>query len=266
MRNCSNKQDRNKRLKELEDLLVARDYDKHMVEAAIEKARAVPRERALMKSNKPKQTQRSVFVTPYDPRLPAIIPVQAKHWKAMVNQATYLKQEFPEPPMTAFRKQKNIRGHLIRVKVASKPKVYPKRYKKGMKKCGNGCTAWPYIKEGNKFKINGIQWNIKKQFDCNTYNLVYAILCKKDRCNKVYIGESKRMLWARIADHRGYVSRGEIDKATGAHFTQPGHSLADLRVTVLENTRGKNTKYRKEREHYYIRKFNTFYEGLNKQK
>ena len=101
--------------------------------------------------------------------------------------------------------------------------------------------------EGNILKINGIQLNIKKRFDCNTYNLVYAILCKKARCNKVYIGESMRMLWARIADHRGYVTRGEIDKATGAHFTQPGHSLADLRVTVLENTRGKNIEYRKER-------------------
>ena len=135
-----------------------------------------------------------------------------------------------------------------------------------MKKCGIGCTACPYIEEGNKLKINGIEWSIKKQFDCNTYNLVYAIICTKDKCKKVYIGESKRMLWARLADHRGYISRGEMDKATGAHFSQPGHSLADLRVTVLENTRGKTTEYRREREHYYIRKFNTFHEGLSKQK
>ena len=90
-------------------------------------------------------------------------------------------------------------------------------------------------------------------------------MCNKDKCKKVYIGESKRMLWARLADHCGYISRGEADKATGAHFSQPGHSLADLRITVLENTRGKTTEYRREREHYYIRRFNTFHEGLNKQ-
>ena len=64
----------------------------------------------------------------------------------------------------------------------------------------------------------------------------------------------------------GYVSRGETDKATGAHFSQPGHSLADLRVTVLENTKRQTTEYRREREPYYIRKFNTFHEGLSKQK
>ena len=74
------------------------------------------------------------------------------------------------------------------------------------------------------------------------------------------------MLWSRIADHRDYVSRAETDKATGAHFTEPGHSLADLRVSILENTRGKSTMYIKEREHYYIRKFDTLYKGLNKQK
>ena len=184
----------------------------------------------------------------------------------MSSQDSYLKDVFKEPPLTAYRRQENIRGHIIRAKVARKPRLYPRRYQKGMKKCGKNCTACPYIREGNKFQINGIDWHIKKQHDCNTYNVVYAIFCMKEKCKQVYIGESKRMLWSRIADHRGYVSRAETDKATGAHFTQPGHSLADLRVSILENTRGKSTMYRKEREHYYIRKFDTFYKGLNKQK
>ena len=74
------------------------------------------------------------------------------------------------------------------------------------------------------------------------------------------------MLKFRLADHRGYVSNGDISKSTGAHFNLPGHSLADLRVTVIEQTRGKNTEYRKEREHYAIRKFDTFYHGMNRQK
>ena len=67
--------------------------------------------------------------------------------------------------MSAFRRQQNIRGHLDRAKVARipsegflpKPRLYPKRYIKGMKKCGIGCTACPYIEEGNKLKINGIE-------------------------------------------------------------------------------------------------------------
>ena len=90
-----------------------------------------------------------------------------------------------------------------------------------MKKCGDNCSACPYIKEGNLVKINEKEWKLKKQLDCKSYNVVYAIICSKETCNQVYIGESKRMLFARIADHRGYVSRGETSKATGAHFSLP---------------------------------------------
>ena len=36
--------------------------------------------------------------------------------------------------------------------------------------------------------------------------------------------------WSGIADHCGYVSMTDTDKATCAHFTLLGHSLADLRV------------------------------------
>ena len=199
----------------------------------------VPRDRALKISNKPKKTQRPVLVVPYDPRLPAITSIIAKHWRSMSSQDSYLKDVFKEPPLTAYRRQENIRGHIIRAKVARKPRLYPRRYQKGMKKCGKNCTACPYIREGNKFQINGIDSHIKKQHDCNTYNVVYAIFCMKEKCKQVYIGESKRMLWSRIADHRGYVSRAETDKATGAHFTQPGHSLADLRVSIIETRRGR---------------------------
>ena len=179
-------------------------------------------------------------------------------------QDSYLKGVFEEPPLTAYRKNLNIRGHLIRAKVAQNRR--PKRFVKGMKKCGQNCSSCPYIKEGKSFNINNSTWNINKQLDCNTFNLVYAIFCMKENCKEVYIGETKRMLHTRVAEHRGYVSKGETNQPTGAHFTKPGHSLADLRVTVIEHTRGRSSEYRKEREHYFIRRFDTYYNGMNKQK
>ena len=96
--------------------------------------------------------------------------------------------------------------------------------------------------------INGKEWKINKQLDCQSYNLVYAIFCSKENCQQVYIGETKRMLQTCVADHHDYVSKGRTDKATGAHFNMPGHSLADLRVSIIEQTRGKSAEYRKERE------------------
>ena len=116
------------------------------------------------------------------------------------------------------------------------------------------------------FKINGKEWKINKPAYCKSYNLVYAILCRKDNCHQIYIGETKRMLQHRVADHRGYVTNKMTDKPTGEHFNSPGHSLSDMEVTIIEQNRRKGTEYRKEREHYFIRKFDTFYRGLNRQK
>ena len=57
-----------------------------------------------------------------------------------------------------------------------------------------------------------------------------------------------------------------LDKATGAHFHLPGHSPADLRCTVLEQGKVNSDLYRKEREKYFINKFDTLNEGLNRKK
>ena len=94
--------------------------------------------------------------------------------------------------------------------------------------------------------INKMKWKINKQFSCSSYNMVYAIIC-------------------RIAEHRGYVLHKRTEKSTGEHFNLPEHSLADLRVTIIEQTKGKSSEYRKEREHYFIRRFDTLYGGLNRQ-
>ena len=137
--------------------------------------------------------------------MPSISAIQAKHWRAMA-QDSYLKGFFEEPPVRAYRRNQNIRGFLIRAKVSQSHR--PKRFVKGMKKCGNNCSSCSYIKEGKSFNINNSTWSINKQLDCNTYNLVYAIFCTNEKCKQVYIGETKRMLHTRVAENRGYVSKG----------------------------------------------------------
>ena len=83
-------------------------------------------------------------------------------------------------------------------------------------------------------------------------------------CKKRYVGETERRLKDRLADHRGYVTSKVVTQPTGAHFNLPGHSEANLRVTILEEVKKKCSLYRKEREKFYIKKLNTVYEGLNK--
>ena len=90
--------------------------------------------------------------------------------------------------------------------------------------------------------------------------------CKKDNCKKRYIGETKRAIKHRLANHRGYIVNHHIDKATRAHFYLPGQSLSDLRCTLIAQVKEKNDLYRKERETYIINQFYTLQDGLNRRK
>ena len=67
-----------------------------------------------------------------------------------------------------------------------------------------------------------------------------------------------------MADHKTYISSNNLTQPTGAHFNKPGHNLANMKFTVLEKVKKNNELYRKEREHYLIKKFNTFHLGMNK--
>ena len=57
-----------------------------------------------------------------------------------------MKEVFPEPPLTAFKRQKNLKDMLLRDRVPKAPRPYEKRHIKGLTKCGKACTACPYIK------------------------------------------------------------------------------------------------------------------------
>ena len=72
--------------------------------------------------------------------------------------------------------------------------------------------------------------------------------------------ESERSLKDRISEHIGYVRTQKLDKSTGQHFDKPGHTLSNLTVTIIYSD---DIFYRKERETYFNRHFNTYYRGLN---
>ena len=68
-------------------------------------------------------------------------------------------------------------------------------------------------------------------------------------------------------------SRGRLRKVGPSRYrrrvkqaaARAATDLSHLKVTILEQVKFKSTEYRKEREKYFINKFNTLYEGLNRQ-
>jgi len=74
--------------------------------------------------------------------------------------------------------------------------------------CGNNCITCHYITDGRTnytFSATGETRTIPDHIDCNSKNLIYMVHCL--RCNKQYIGETKRRLKDRFNEHRRPVDR-----------------------------------------------------------
>ena len=262
VRICTFNEDREKRFLELKNLLLSRNYKSKMIDSAINKARSIPRNEALKKVYREKTTSRPVFVMHYDPRLPSIPAIVRKHWRTMTLDPR-LKEIFPDPPLVAYKRPKNVRDTLIRSKVPPGMSGRPRRELKGMKKC-NKCGVCSFVKEGSVVKANSTNYkiDINCSVDCSTKNVIYMLGCRK--CPQQYIGETERMLKERFLEHRSYVSTNNQTKSTGAHFTSKGHSISDMEIIIVEKMFNQDPQYRKQREKLYIQKFNTKYKGLNR--
>ena len=116
VRICSEETDRDKRLSELKEMLLSREYHSNVVNTAINKAMKIPRSDALKRVVREKSTDRVVSVVTYDPRLPSIPKIVSKHWRTMV-QDPRMKEIFSSPPLVAYRRPANIKDKLIRSKM-----------------------------------------------------------------------------------------------------------------------------------------------------
>ena len=252
-------------MKELKDMLLEREYDESVVDSAINRAKKIERHKALEHKQKEKESQnRPVYVSTYDPRLPNISNILKRHWRAQSFVDTNFKRKFPKPPIVAFKRQKNIRSFLIRAKVFPQQQRQ-RRFIRGMFPCMKNCINCPFIKSDKKIRGPNFTWNINGHFTCETNNIVYMIECKKDTCKQRYIGQSGQKFASRIAQHRGYIQNRKFNQPTGYHFNQPGHSVSDMSVTILEKVKYRDELYRREREKYLINKFDTYKNGMNKQ-
>ena len=173
---------------------------------------------------------------------------------------------FPEAPLVAYKRPKHIKEYLIRAKLPPTNFERPRRFMKGTKKC-NKCLICPLIQEGREIKANKFTWKTNANVSCETYDIVYVLICTKEKCKQkeknqqLYIGETERTLEERICEHIGYINTKNMSQPAGQHFNQAGHSKAGMKVAILEKIFKQDQEYRKERESHLIRHFYTFYCG-----
>ena len=285
--------ERDKSLEELRDMLVARGYKRKLIAAAIARAVAVPRAEAIKRVVREKDKDRVVLAIQFDPRLASIPKIVHKHHRTMVASDPHLAEVYKKPPITAFKRPPNLRNKLIRSKVPPPPtsargrtaagsqhsaahprpgrdipsttNLRPKQ--KGMRKCRKPlCETCDFVQEGKTVKLTatGKKVEINDAVSCESTNYIYLISCKKERCRLQYIGKSKVPFRTRMGQHRNYVSKNMLHKATGEHFNRKGHKIADMSMTILEKVHSQDAMVLSIREEHWIRQGNTKYRGINR--
>ena len=83
-------------------------------------------------------------------------------------------QVFPEPPLTAFRRQKNIGEYLIRGKV---PQPIS-RSKRDIKR------NYKMQQVMSRVETDNFTWKITQPVNCETESCVYMIECNKENVNR----------------------------------------------------------------------------------
>ena len=178
--------------------------------------------------------------------------------KKKKSQDNHFKKSYGSVALVAYRRQKNIREKLIRAKIP-KPAVRPTRVVKSMKPC-NRCVTCLFISKGSTVRSTANNFKV----DLNTAATCQSNMIGCLKCVQQYISETNKTINQRFQQHKGYVNNKKLDKATRAHFNLPGHSVSDMRITMVEKIYNQDNFFRKEREKFYINKFHSKLKGLNR--
>ena len=187
----------------------------------------------------------------------------------------YMKEIFPEPPLTAYRRPQSLRDKLIKAKIQNTPNSRPQRAIPGAKRCTRvNYLTCPYmiLDSEVKCKVTAKKTVVNTSVTCTTSNIIYCITC--DKCGEQYVGETEKEGGVRFAQHRGYVNNyenhlreGKRTEPTGEHFNKPGHSgVSDMKFQIIEKLFSNNRVMRKTRESMYIKEFHSEHNGINRKK
>ena len=250
---------------------------------------------ALLKKSRVKNTDRVIAPFDYNPVLPKISGVVAKHYRTMIRDNPELKKVFPEPPMVTLRQGPNLRRLLCKSSLSKQsrnPLRATHRNTSGWKRCSttNGrqcpvCPLTPVSAKSVTSHLTGYTHEIRSSINCKTENVIYIWRCVKcghnfdintntnthnavninNKQGTVYCGMTKRKFSVRMSEHRDYAKFHKMEEPSGQHFSLPGHSFHHLQGLAIEQVRNKDPFILKARESWIIKKFDCYRNGMNKE-
>ena len=263
---CSSNETFTLRTNELKTYLNKRGYNMSFLNNEIRRVYDITRDHALApKDTSDDKPSRAPLVVTYNPALRSLSSIIRKHFP-ILSSSHRCSNVFKAAPFVAFRRTKNLNDVLVRSRLR---KPTQSTLPPGSFRCGSNCITCNYITDGlinYTFTSTAETRSIKHHIDCNSTNVIYMVQCT--RCDKQYIGETKRRLRDRFNEHRRLVDRPTTNSrftAVSDHFLLPNHSAADMHLIPLELVTSNRDDVRKAREAFLIDRGQTLEpNGLNR--
>ena len=154
-----------------------------VVEKGIEKALTIPQEQLRSEELK-KKDNILPFISTYNPNNPNVFPKVREIYRNLQTSKTLGKIFAKHKLIDCKRQPSNLKRLLCSSNFSTNKPTFQTT------KCGKSCFCCDYIVGAEFFKFKN--WHqpfvLQSNFNCETPNLIYAIVCSG--CNKEYIGQT----------------------------------------------------------------------------
>ena len=241
---CTKDSDYNRHRNVLKSNLRKRGYSGKFLESQLQKADDRDRSDILSKTSQRCNTERVPLVLTYTRQLPGVHDITRKHLPTL-HKSARLTEVFQEPPLVAFRRDRNMADVLVHGKLN---RVMKGRCNLPTQQCDPTCMTCQMFRFGSHMTDMGTSGSN----ECTTSNVVYALTCSV--CEEiVYIGETGRATQERLKEHEAD-TRHRRDKPVAHHFNGDGHASARMGAVVLEAVKDDSRTYRQLKEQEWISK------------
>lgn len=187
------------------------------------------------------------FVTTYSPSSVSLVKNIKNNFEKIISSSNL---NIDIKIIAAFRKNKNLKDHLVRAKLKS-----------GQTSQSNPHTNYfkqiKYVYDSSLKKV----FTTATQGDIHTKNCVYLITCKQ--CNMKYVGETSLTIQVRLTCHKhNIIKQKNAERHVVAHFIS--HGWNSVQASVLQCNPHWSTLQRRRAERDWINNLETTYpQGLN---
>ena len=219
-------------------------YNKQHLNQLAKEISKLSRDDLLQNKTKKQKDQTTIFVTTWHPKLKKLSSVLLKHFHLLQNDPK-LKSIFPEKPIVAFRRKKNLKNHLARTDIT------PKQIDKTATTPCNKCKLCNLISTDTVLvnHFNNRKVHLPSGCKCRSKNVIYAAKCKIH--GSIYIGHTGEELRSRFSKHRYDANKRPDKNELANHISTYNHNFdTDIDVTILKNDLSKTD----ERE-FFVNKF-----------